>query len=81
MIIETEEVLERYDMSLTNLRGKAKLIKDHGGRANPDAKGSTKSLFKSSVLDKLARNGQLGSDAQKAMLNRDQRKKDELQNT
>jgi len=73
MIVETDEVLKRYEISLATLGNKREIIKQQDGIILGNG-GSSKNLYKTSVLDALAREGKLGSKPRKAILNLDQRK-------
>ena len=73
MIIETKEALKRYDIPLSTFNTKREVIKEADGII-PSIGGSSTNLYKTSVLDHLARKGKLGNKALKAILNLDQSK-------
>ena len=73
MIIETEETVKRYEISLATLGNKREVIQEAGGIILGNG-GSSKNLYRTSVLDDLARSGKLGSKPRKAILNLDQSK-------
>jgi len=75
MIIETNQVINRYKISAKTLFNKRKIIEEAGGIIKGDG-GSSKNLYKTSVLDRLAREKKLGSQPYKVILNKDKEKAD-----
>ena len=74
MIIDTVEALERYNTPRSTFMQKKyqDIIVSAGGREPRAGDGRTRHLYKTSVLDKLAREDKLGTKAYKAILNLDQ---------
>ena len=79
MIIDTHEALERYSTAKsTFMQTKYQdVIKEAGGLQPRVGSGRTRNLYKTSVLDKLAREDKLGTDAYKSILNLDAQKEKE----
>lgn len=73
MILETHEVLDRYNISRSTLANYMPVINDKQGVEHGSG-GSSRNLYKSSVLDSLARQGKLGTQPLKAILILDERK-------
>jgi len=73
MIIDTLEALERYNIARsTFMQNKYQnIIINAQGRLPSTGSGRERYLYKTSVLDKLAREGKLGSNPRKAILNKD----------
>jgi len=80
MIIDTTEALERYDTGRSTfmLKKYQDIISEAGGRQPRTGSGRSQHLYKTSVLDRLAREDKLGTKAYKAILNLDARKKEQL---
>ncbi len=73
MIIETNEALARYNISAGTLYNRRSVLVEADGIILGTG-GSDKNLFKTSVLDNLARSGKLGNAAKRTILNLDQAK-------
>jgi len=73
MVLETNETLARYNISAATLYNKKSIIVEADGIIH-SAGGSDRNLYKTSILDDLARSGKLGNKARKSILNLDQRK-------
>ena len=73
MHVETKDVLKRYNITIGTLNNKRSIIVANGGVIL----GKTRhegNIYKTSVLDRLARNGDLGKKPKIAMLNKDAEK-------
>jgi len=70
MILEIEEAAERYCVSPSTIRRNHDIIESKGGFEYRSSGGSHRNLYKSSVLDALARDGTFGHKAVKAMAER-----------
>ena len=78
MLIETEEVLSRYGISAATLYGRKMLIEEAEAVIKGNG-GSDRNLYRTSVMDRLAREGKLGAEPRKRTLNRDERKEKEYE--
>jgi hypothetical protein len=77
MILTSKDVVERYGFSYSSLNNYRETIEAADGIIPGDGKGSSRNLYKSSVLDDLARTGKLGTTPKRNILNIDeQRAKD-----
>jgi len=70
MVITTQEALDRYQISRGTLDKRRERIEELDGIIKGDG-GSSPHLYKTSVLDGMARRGELGNGAFKAILNID----------
>ena len=70
MVITTQEALDRYHISRGTLDNRRERIEELDGIIKGDG-GSSPNLYKTSVLDAMARRGELGQGAVKAILNID----------
>jgi len=66
--IETKEALKRYNISRATLDSKRDIIVENNGIITGETKQS-RNIYKTSVLDKLALEGKLGTKAKIAVLN------------
>jgi len=76
MIIDSKEAFERYETNGRTFMQKKyqDIILEAGGRLPRTGSGRSRHLYKTSVLDRLAREDKLGTKAYKAILNLDAKK-------
>lgn len=67
MLVTTKEAVDRYGCATATLYNKRKRIEALDGIILGNG-GSTANLYKTSVLDKLAKDGELGTEARRRVL-------------
>ena len=70
MIIDTQEAIDRYGCARSTLYNKRKRIEELGGFFAGEHR-CVANHYKTSVLDRMARAGELGSEAKRRMLIKD----------